>query len=86
MEINHIDFDKSNNAIWNLELVPHCKNMEHYGFNVLQYSIDGQFISEYPSYNEAERQTGIHHAHISSCCRGKRKTAGGFIWKNKEVA
>ena len=32
----------------------------------------------YPSTKEAERQTGINNGHISECCNGKCKTAGGF--------
>lgn len=48
---------------------------------VLQFTKDGQFIAEYPSIAEASRQTGISQSHICSCCGGKQKTAGGFIWK-----
>ena len=41
----------------------------------------------YKSAMDAERQTGINNASISSCCHGKRKHAGGFIWHfiNKEL-
>ena len=46
---------------------------------ILQFSKDGEFIAEYPSIEEAERQTGCYH--ICECCKGKRKSAGGFIWK-----
>ena len=35
----------------------------------------------YPSTHEAGRQTGINQSHISHCCNGKRKTAGGFRWQ-----
>ena len=51
---------------------------------VLQYSKSGEFIAEYPSIMEAERQTGCYNQNISQCCQGKRKSAGGFIWKYKE--
>lgn len=27
---------------------------------------------------------GINKGNISSCCKGKRKSAGGFIWKYVE--
>lgn len=47
---------------------------------VLQYTLDMGFITEYPSAAEAERQTKIHNTSIGECCRGKRKTAGGFKW------
>lgn len=51
---------------------------------VLQYSKTGEFIAEYPSTREAERQTGISSGNICNCCKGKQKSAGGFIWKYKE--
>ena len=34
---------------------------------------------------EAERQTGVSGKHIPSVCNGKRKKAGGFIWKHKYI-
>ena len=48
---------------------------------VIQYTLDGKFIAEYPSAHEASRQTGINRGNISACCRGERKSAGGFEWK-----
>ena len=40
-------------------------------------------VVEFYSGCEAERQTGIKQSHISSCCNGKRKTAGSYKWKHK---
>lgn len=58
---------------------------ESKGINgILQYSIDGNFIAEYPSTHEASRQTGCHQSDICKCCKGKLKTCGGYIWKYKE--
>lgn len=37
-------------------------------------------IVEFPSAREAERQTGINHGNIAQCCKGKYKSAGGFLW------
>ena len=51
---------------------------------VLQFSKDGEFLAEYPSTKEAERQTGCNQSSISKCCKGKQKTCGGYIWKYKE--
>ena len=48
---------------------------------ILQFSKDGEFIAEYSSIMEAERQTGCNKGHICSCCKGKRKTCGGYIWR-----
>lgn len=53
---------------------------------VCQYSLDGQFVGEYPSIAEASRQTGYSHSHICEACKGKLESAGGYIWRYKEVA
>lgn len=53
------------------------------GKTVLQYTLDGEFVAEYPSIREAERQTNISNQHIGMCCKGLQKTAGGFVWKYK---
>ena len=52
--------------------------------SVIQYSKDGEFIAEYNSVMEASRYTGCDNSIICKCCKGKRKSAGGFIWKYKE--
>ena len=52
---------------------------------VLQFSKDGEFIAEYPSIKEAERQTGCTKGGNCNCCKGNRKSAGGYIWKYKEI-
>ena len=52
---------------------------------ILQFSKNGEFIAEYPSTGEAERQTGCYHGNICNCCKGNRKSAGGFIWRYKEI-
>ena len=48
---------------------------------ILQFTKSGEFIKEWPSLNEAERELGIAHSSISGCCNGIRKSAGGYIWK-----
>lgn len=55
---------------------------------VFQYSKEGDFVSEYESSSEAERQTGINACSIALVCKGKRYSAGGYIWsydKNSKV-
>lgn len=51
---------------------------------VFQYSLDGQFISEYESVSEASRITGVYSGVISSCCLNNGKTAGGYQWSYKQ--
>ena len=52
---------------------------------ILQFSKDGEFIAEYPSAHEAERQTGCNPSSICKCCKGKLKSTGGYIWEYKKI-
>ena len=51
---------------------------------VLQFTLDGEFIREWPSAMECERN-GFDQSNVSACCRGKIKSAYGYIWKYKET-
>lgn len=53
----------------------------------------GEVINSFSSYHEAARYLYENkymktskdaQTHISQVCRGKRKTCGGFVWKNAE--
>jgi group I intron endonuclease len=49
--------------------------------SITQYEKDGRFIRIWSSGTEVEQTLGISGGNISACCRGKLKSAGGFIWK-----
>ena len=58
------------------------------GTPIKQYNLMGEYLGTFPSSLAAARAlgkiTGKHHGaanHIVSVCRGKRKTAYGYIWK-----
>lgn len=42
---------------------------------------DWNIIDIWDGCTAAQNGTGINHAHISSCCNGKREHAGGYRWK-----
>lgn len=48
---------------------------------VQQYTLDGVLLNTYTSLRDAAESNGFCFKNISSCCRGKSKTASGFVWK-----
>lgn len=91
MQVNHIDENKTNNHITNLNLMT-CKENANWGTrnervrrsqskSVEQYDKDGNLIQVWPSTNEVQRQLGFNKGNISSCCNGRCNSAYGFIWK-----
>ena len=51
---------------------------------VCQYDLSNNYIKTFNSATEVERLINICGSHIGECCRGVRKTAGGYIWKYRE--
>jgi hypothetical protein len=49
-----------------------------------QYTLEGQFVQVWESTIAAGKALGIDPGDIASCCIGRKKTAGGFIWSTKE--
>ena len=50
---------------------------------VLQFTLNGEFIREWPSFAECERN-GFYGTAVCKCCQGKQKTHKGFVWKYKD--
>ena len=57
---------------------PKKRNVEIY-----QFDKQDNYINKYNSITEAAITTGVQSSDITSCARGKLKTAGGYIWKYK---
>ena len=89
-EINHIDENKQNNRVDNLEWCSRKYNVnfgsrtvrqaQNVSKPIVQSSIAGEVISRFPSISEAAKQTGFAVSSIGMCCRGHRKQACGFQW------
>jgi group I intron endonuclease len=66
----------------------HSKKHKLYMKNIIsipvnQFSLKGIFIKSWKSGKDASKKLNISAGNISSCCRGKLKRAGKFIWKYK---
>ena len=46
---------------------------------VLQFTLDDEFVREWPSANECGRN-GFNQGNVTECCQGKRKSHKGFKW------
>lgn len=60
------------------------KSKPHQNKIINQFSLDGNFIKQYESITQASQISGVGYGVISYCCRGKGKTAGGYIWRFEE--
>ena len=84
--INHIDGNKTNNNVSNLEWCT-AKHNTHHAIHTLLKSIGGENKKKvicletgkvYSSCCEAEMLLGIPNSLINRCCNGKRKTTRGL--------
>lgn len=58
----------------------------HSSVPVIQLSKDDTVIKEWDSMADAQREFNIDIKNISAVCRNKRRLAGGFKWKYKNVS
>ena len=93
--VNHKDCDTTNNNLDNLEWCTPSYNTNYADANtkrilnqqsktpIIQYDLKENFIKEWDSQQRASKELGINQPDIWRVLNGKRKTAGGFIWKYK---
>jgi len=88
-QVNHIDGNKTNACISNLEWCSNKENSQHAhdnGLNpntkhIIQYDINMKKIKKFKSQIEASKELNISYSSINKCCRGKIKSTNGFIFK-----
>lgn len=90
-EINHIDEDKSNNVISNLEWSTRKENVNHgtrnerssrkQSISIIAINLKTGESRKFYGTNECARQLGLNQSSITSVLKGRNKQTGGYIFE-----
>lgn len=99
--VNHKNEIKTDNRVGNLEWCTHkynvnygtglkrraynSRNQVHRSCPILQYSLNGEFIQEFPSFKEVQRYLGKSYSNVWNVCNGRGISAYGYKWSYKYI-